>query len=359
MSAGPWLDVVRGVLNLPEQASTIAPSIDALHFVVIGTTMTGAFGVALVAAWFVVRYRKKLPDQPTPRIVSGPGGVLLKIATPLVLFVAFWIVGFRQYVRMESPPAGAMEIYVTAKQWMWKFSYPDGRSSIDVLTVPVGRPVKLVMTSRDVIHSFYVPAFRTKQDVVPGRFVTTWFEVTKPGTYDVFCAEYCGVSHSRMRAVVVALSPDEYGRWRDRKREDEEPSRQIPGVVGDRASMATFGERVARERQCLACHSIDGQRHVGPTWVGLYLSTVDLADGRKVLADEAYLTRSMMDPAVEVHAGFSPVMPSYLGVLDAEEAGALVAYIESLRDVKPGSSGITLPVPSFSASARPRSEAPP
>jgi cytochrome c oxidase subunit 2 len=347
-TTGPWIDALRSVLALPPQASSVAPSIDALHFVVIGTTMLGAVGVAFVTGVYLIRYRRRAPDARTARMISGPAAILVKISVPLVLFVALWVIGFRQYVRLRTPPAGSMTVYVTAKQWMWKFAYPDGRSTIDELVVPIGRPVTLIMTSRDVLHSFYVPAFRIKQDVVPGRFLTVWFEATEPGRFEIFCAEFCGPSHSRMRGAVVALAPEEFARWRDRQKEIDGPSTEVPGVTDERASMVVYGARVARERQCLACHSIDGQRHVGPTWLGLYGATVPLEGNRAAFADAAYLTRSMMDPAADVHAGFPPVMPSYFGVLDASEAGALVAYIESLRDAPAGASGIsllTLPAP--------------
>lgn len=356
MSAGPWTDALRGALGLPEQASSVAPAIDALHFVVLGATMAGAVAVALVTGWFLFRHRRRAPEQRTARLVSGPGAMLAKIGTPLVLFVAIWLVGFRQYVRLRTPPEGAMTVYVTAKQWMWKFAYPDGRTTIDELVVPAGRPVVLVMTSRDVLHSFFVPAFRIKQDVLPGRFLTAWFEAVRPGRHEILCAEFCGPSHSRMRGAVVALPPEEWARWHDRQQEIDGPSTEVPGVTAERASMVDYGARVARERQCLACHSIDGQRHVGPTWVGLYGALVPLEGGRAAVADEAYLTRSMMDPAADVRAGFAPVMPSYFGVLDAAEVGALVAYVRSLRDVPVGASGVVLP--EASARAAPPAGAP-
>lgn len=315
------LDVARRMLALPEGASSFADGVDLLHLAVISATMLGAVAVALVTAWRLLRSRRESDTQATPRTVSGPLLMVVKIGGPATLFVAFWIVGFAQYREMQTSPAGAMDVYVTAKQWMWKFAYPNGVTTIGTLTVPVGRPVRLVMTSRDVIHSFYVPAFRVKHDVVPGAVNVLWFTATKPGSYDVFCAEYCGASHSGMLGKVVALEEHAFGQWLQRQPPE-----------GNEGGVAAYGAEVARKKQCLACHSIDGQRHIGPSFRGLFMSNVPLEDGRTVVADGAYLTRSMMDPAREVHAGFKPVMPTYRGLLDAGEVAALVAWISSLRD---------------------------
>jgi len=311
---------VRGLLALPEEASTIAERIDRLHVAVISVTMVGATLVALVALFFVIRYREpsKLPpgyDGTKTRKYEYP-----LIGLTLGLFLLFWVVGFRQYVDLSTPPPDAMDVYVVAKQWMWKFSHPEGQDELSVVTVPVGRPVRLVMTSRDVIHSFYVPAFRIKQDVVPGRFTSTWFEVKRPGTYDVFCAELCGVSHSFMHAEVVALNPEDYAAWQERTAAES-------GV----ASLAERGKLIAERSQCMACHTVDGRRHLGPTWRGLYQSQVTLEGGRTVLADEAYLTRSMMQPLADIVAGFKPLMPTFQGRLAAPEVAALLEYIKSLR----------------------------
>jgi cytochrome c oxidase subunit 2 len=230
---------------------------------------------------------------------------------------------------MASPPANAPVIYVDAKQWMWKFAYADGRAENDTLTVPVDEPVKLVMTSRDVIHSFYVPAFRLKQDVIPGRSTTMWFKPTKTGTYPIWCAEYCGVSHSLMRGQIVVLSREDYAKWR--------------AGTDDNADWVARGREVATKRACVACHTFDGQRHVGPTWRGLYGSERALADGRRIMADDAYLTRSMNEPNADVVAGYSSAMPSYQGILSAAETGALVAFIQSLKDAPGSAPGVALP----------------
>jgi cytochrome c oxidase subunit 2 len=294
--------------------------------------MACSAGVFAAAAYFVIRYPRRTHDQLTSRVEASlrvEAGLVLGI---LVLFLTWWVIGYRQYLALITPPANATTVYVTAKQWMWKFSYGDGRSANDVLTVPQGRPVRLVMTSRDVIHSFYVPAFRNKRDVLPGRYTTLWFEPTAAGTYPILCAEYCGTSHSMMRGTVVVLPPDEYEEWLRR------PTRDASGET----DLAFAGASVARQHDCLACHTTDGQRHIGPTWAGLYGADVTLDDGRRVKADAEYLTRSMMEPSADVVAGYKPVMPTFFGILTPAETAALVEYIGSLRDAHPAPQ-VTLP----------------
>jgi cytochrome c oxidase subunit 2 len=333
---------IRLLLYLPPGGSTFADGIDLLHFVVISVTMLAATGIAGLTLYYMIRYRQRSPTQATEQVRGSKIGEAGMIVSIVSLFVVFWAIGFTQYIRMETPPDDAMVVNVTAKQWMWKFSYPGGRRAINVLTVPTGRSIKLVMTSRDVIHSFFVPGFRIKQDVIPGRYVTAWFEATAPGSYDIYCAEYCGISHSRMLGVVTVLSQPDYDAWLAHQGADSlaDDAFATAGGTGAQPSsnLAELGRAVAARRECLACHTTSGQRHIGPTWRALYGSMVSLEDGRTVLADETYLTRSMMDPLADVVAGFKPVMPTYQGVLTAPEAAALVEYIKALRedDVDPG-----------------------
>ena len=340
-------DLFRRALMLPEQASTFAREVDLLHYFVITVTMLGAALVGLFVLIFIIYYRASrhrgtaAPDYNPETPHSGiPGWLEVSVAGGLLaLFLLWWVIGFRQFVRIQAPPPDAMPIYVVGKQWMWSFAYPNGGGSNGTLYVPVGRPIRLVMTSRDVIHSFFVPEFRVKQDVIPGRTTTVWFQVDRPGTYRLFCTEYCGTAHSTMRGEVVALSPAEY----DRQLEDlarievAGPQDGVPSVVGEPGpreplSLAALGERVAATAGCLRCHTVDGTPHIGPTWAGLYGAEIPLTGGDRVLADDGYLTASMMDPLAQVHLGFEPVMPSYQGLLSAAQVGALVEFIRSLRD---------------------------
>jgi len=347
-------ELLRRLLFLPPQASSMAKDIDYLHYSIITVTMGGSFVVAAFAIWFGVKYRRR-PSQSS----SEPGHQAHAAGLPywfevavvvglLTLFVGWWVIGFRQYVKLETPPPGALNIQVIAKQWMWSFAYPNGTASNATLYVPVARPVQLVLTSRDVIHSFYVPAFRIKQDAVPGQSTTVWFQVDKPGTYPILCAEYCGTNHSTMRGEVVALSGEEVARRLERlapltipgpdAREPGELQRPRPQPV----TMAKMGEEAAARHGCLRCHTLDGTPHIGPTWAHLYQSDVPLEGGARAIADEAYLTESMMDPRVKVHRGFPPVMPTYQGALDAAEVGAIVELIRSLRDVAARAPGAPL-----------------
>ncbi|MBC7793402.1 MAG: cytochrome c oxidase subunit II [Clostridia bacterium] len=328
------MELIRTLLFLPEGASSVADGIDLLHFVVISVTMAGWLGLTLLGTWFVIRYRRRANHAPA-RAVTAPTWVEASIIISLLtLFIVWWVVGFRQYVTMRAPPKGALEIYVTGKQWMWEFAYPDGRAQESVLTVPTGKPVRLLMTSRDVLHSFYVPAFRVKQDVIPGRYSDLWFTVERPGDYQVFCTEFCGLQHSMMIARVVALVPEDYDRWLRETAPAKAPFSQ-PGESLTPTPMALRGKALSARYACFSCHRIDGTKHIGPSWAGLYGSKRPMRDGTSVLADETYLTRSMMDPMHEVVDGYATVMPSYQGVLPAGETGAIVEYIKSLREGSP------------------------
>lgn len=360
-------DFLRRILYLPEQASTVSTEIDMLHYFVIGITMLGATGVFIVALWWSIQYRARNDKDTvtTPQVRAGlavEGGLLGFL---IVLFVVFWVVGFQQYLRIRVPPKNATTIYVTAKQWMWKFAYPEGKQTINTLVVPANRDVMLVMTSRDVIHSFYVPAFRIKQDVLPGRYFNTWFHTLKPGTYRIYCAEYCGLMHSAMWGDVVALPADQYQLWLEGEPLesfiDLPPGTGRGRVVTELAggfplyprgipesspprSMADHGREIAEEKGCFACHTLDGQPHTGPTWRGLWYRRTQLVDGRTIVADEAYLTRSMMDPMLELVAGYAPVMPTYQGLLEPAEVGAILELIRSIAPPLPSPARYPVPL---------------
>jgi len=354
-------ELFRRMLFLPEQASTVARDVDFLHYLIITTTMVMATLIFGTAAYFLIRFRRRSETEVTRKVEGTLGWEVLFVGLPLTTFLVWFFMGYHDFIRMQTPPPDAMDVYVVGKQWMWKFTYPEGPNAIGVLRVPVGKPVRLLLTSRDVIHSFYVPAFRIKQDALPGAYTQTWFEVTKPGSYRVMCTEYCGLKHSEMWAEVVALSPEDYEAWMQEQRRGlvarrdatpsapereapQKPARQAARydaqepqgelMYGERGTLAERGERVAAERGCLKCHTVDGTAHIGPTWLDLYGRRERLTTGETVVADEAYLTESMMKPQVRIVAGFEPVMPTYLGVLEAAEVAALVEYIKTLRGAR-------------------------
>lgn len=328
------MELIRKLLFLPEGASTFADRVDLLHLFIISVTMVSAFGITAVALFFFVKYRRKSEDQLTEESHPPLAVEALFVLVPLVLFLLWFAVSFRDFVWMKSPPKDAMDVYVMGKQWMWKFSYPEGPNSINTLRVPAHRPVRLLVTSRDVIHSFYVPEFRVKSDALPGRYTEIWFEATKTGKFNIFCAEYCGLDHSMMRGEVIVMEPEDYDRWLIEQKQGI-PNRQdgtpVAGeVIPPGSSMREQGQRAAAELGCFKCHTVNGERHIGPSWVGLFGRRTQLASGHAVVADEAYLTKSMMDPAAEVVAGFQPVMPSFQGRMTAAQASAIVEYIKTL-----------------------------
>lgn len=333
-------EFMRNLLFLPQQASDYARSVDHLHFFVFTVAMLGAWTVVAITLVFIVRYRRRTALQETEHIEPKPIHEALFVGVPLFLFLTWFAIGFPQYVTLQTPPKGASDVYVMAKKWMWKFAYPGGPSATDVLRVPAGRPVRLLLTSRDVIHSFFVPALRLKQDVLPGRYTQTWFSASEPGHYPIFCAEYCGLGHSAMLGEVVVMPPGEFDAWIEQQRRSNQPAAQDEQPIASedadpRGNLLEQGRRVAVAQGCFKCHSVDGSQHIGPTWLDLYNRKVKLEDGRTVVADEAYLTRSMMEPNFEVVAGYKPVMPTFQGKLSAPEAAAIVEYIKSLRTDAP------------------------
>lgn len=344
----------RRILYLPIQGSRLAAEIDGFHYFVISITMIGATFVFGTALWFTYRYRRRGEGEITPLVRGGWIFETAVITGLLTLFVSVWVFGFHQYMHMQIPPANAMDVYVVGKKWMWKFAYPNGARSQGVLVVPEKRDVRLIMTSRDVVHSFYVPVFRMKQDVIPGRYTTFWFRAEEPGIYRVYCAEYCGESHSAMWADVAVLRTAEFEAWEaggappqllSEALSDFDTAVSRGGGLAvrdasarqgvDLQTMAERGRDVAARKGCLSCHTLDGQPHLGPTWRGLWGSPRPIAGGTTTLADDAYLTRSMMDPGVEMVAGFPNIMPTFQGQLEPEEVASLIELIKSLRDPLP------------------------
>ncbi|HVG59760.1 MAG TPA: cytochrome c oxidase subunit II [Hyalangium sp.] len=332
-------ELLRHLLFLPRAGSTLADRVDGIHFFIIIITFIVAVCIGLTGFVFLVRFRRQQAFAMTPHVQAPMWLEGLFIGVPLSFFLLWGVMGFRDFVWAKNPPAGALDVYVTGKQWMWKFAYPDGIGSVGELYVPMNKPVRVLITSRDVVHSFYVPEFRLKQDALPGRYTEMWFQVKRPGRYQVLCAEYCGLDHSHMRAEVVALEPGDFEAWRARQKSLPEPGPgEEPLVVSGADApgpLAELGRAVATRKGCFQCHTVDGTPHIGPTWLGLYQREESLQSGERIRADVAYLTESMMDPAAKVVAGFNPVMPNFQGRLSPQEVAAIVEFIKSLRPERP------------------------
>lgn len=301
----------------PESASTFAPRVDGLYFALLGICGVVLLGILFVMVYFLFKYRRGHPSPRPPRTVPTLPFELTWSLIPLFIFMGFFVWGAEVYHDMQQVPENALEIHVVGKQWMWKLQHPTGQREIDELHVPVGRPIKLTMASQDVIHSFYIPGFRIKQDVVPGRYTTQWFHSTRPGRYHLFCAEYCGKDHSRMTGWVHVMEPADYEAWL--------VSSQPPEPVG------ASGARLFREFGCSGCHM--GSRVVrAPPLEGLYGRPVALMNNQVVPADEKYIHDSILYPKLQITAGYEPVMPSYEGHITEEEIFDLVTYIKSLAN---------------------------
>lgn len=306
----------------PPSASTLAPKVDALFWGEIAVCAAFAFAIAALIILFAVRYREGSAADRSRSSVSVAAIEAAWITGPLVLALGMFAGGALLFFELRQAPDGAMEVIVVAKQWMWKLQHPGGRREINELHVPRGRPVKLIMTSQDVIHSFFVPAFRIKQDVLPGRFTTAWFEATRTGVFYLFCTEYCGTDHSGMIGRVVVLEPEEYQRWL---------AGELPGAsAADGLALGPGGGRGLFERLgCASCHT-PGALKRGPDLAKVFGSVVTLKDGAKVKADEAYLRESILDPTAKLVRGYEPIMPSFKGRLSQAELGQLVDYVRTL-----------------------------
>jgi len=301
----------------PEQASTVAGRVDSLYYFLVGLTAFFSILIGAAVAFFAIKYRRgNKADRSNP---FGESALLevIWMGVPLVIVLTIFFWGTSVFFTVVRPPKQAEDVYVTGKQWMWKIQHLSGHREINELHVPVGQPIKLIMTSQDVIHSFYVPAFRVKQDVLPGRYTQMWFEATKPGRYHLFCAEYCGTQHSGMVGSVVAMEQADYEAW----------LRGGSGTAGQ--PMASAGEQIFMQQGCTSCH-MDNDAGRAPLLKGLYGKPVALADGGSMVADEQYIRESILRPMAHVVAGYDPVMPVYQGRIGEEDLQQLVAYIKSL-----------------------------
>lgn len=307
----------------PARASSFAGNVDALLIFLL--TVCGFMCIAIftMITIFVIKYRRR-PGVLAEQIEGSNALEFTWTFIPLGIFLVMFVWGAAIYFQERTPPKDSAEIYTVAKQWMWKFQHAEGQREINELHVPVGRDVRMIMTSQDVIHSFYVPAFRIKQDVLPGRYTVTWFRATKPGVYHLFCAEYCGTMHSGMVGDVIVMEPKDYQAW---------ASGGAPS-----GSLADTGQGLFQSLGCNTCHRLDTQGR-GPNLIGVYGKPVLLDDGRTVTADENYIRESILNPGAKVVAGFRPIMPTFQGIVSDEQLNALVAYIKSLNQAPSGAAG--------------------
>ncbi|RLE31386.1 MAG: cytochrome c oxidase subunit II [Acidobacteria bacterium] len=304
---------------MPPQSSTIAGEVDWLFNFILGISVVFFVLIVVVMMVFVVKYRRREGRETASP--SASNSVFLEMAwmaISIVVVVIIFFFGFKSYLNISTPPANAYEIQVAGQKWDWSFTYPNGYVDQD-LHVPADRPVELVMTSVDVIHSFYVPAFRVKKDVVPGRYTNVWFEATKPGEYNIFCAEYCGTGHSDSSTMVIVHPSGEFGPWL------EKASNFLLTMTPEEG-----GRKVYEIRGCQQCHSVDGSPRTGPTFFKVFGKEETLADGSIITVDEDYIRESVLEPNAKVVAGFEPVMPTYQGRMKDDQIEALIAYIKSL-----------------------------
>jgi cytochrome c oxidase subunit 2 len=305
----------------PVEASTFAGPTDLLMVGLIALSSFFVLIVVVLITYFALKYRK---GKPADRRNPPAGNTKMELGWIfglLILSAGVFVWASVLYIRIYSPPTDAMEVFVVGKQWMWKFQHQEGQKEINELHVPLGRPVRLLMTSQDVIHSFYVPAFRVKRDVIPGRYSTMWFQATRPGEYHLFCAEYCGTNHSLMGGTIVVMEPRDYETW----------------LSGSTVSvpLATAGAQLFQQLGCSSCHA-QGAGVRAPSLQGLFGQPVPLQSGGTVIADENYIRESIFFPQKKVVAGYEPIMPTYEGRITEEQVLQLIAYIKSIGEAPAG-----------------------
>ena len=310
---------------LPENASNLASGVDN---VLLFVTVISVFFFLLISAVlviFAIKYRRRAEDEETPYITGNELLEVIWTVIPSILLMVIFAWGYWEFREMRNPPKDALEVNVVAQQWLWQFDYYNGKKTINELYVQQNRPVKMVMRSEDVLHSFFVPDFRVKQDILPGYYTQLWFTPTKVGTFELFCAEYCGTSHSKMLAKVNVLSPEAFAIWEKGIGIDEGTA------VASDLPPADRGAQLYSNRGCNACHSLDGAAGVGPTFKGLFGRDEKLQDGTTVVADENYLRESILNPSAQMVEGYQPVMPSFQGILSDQEVTDLIEYIKTLK----------------------------
>ncbi len=307
--------MIEHLLGRLDAASSFAQPYDLFFWAMVVLCGAVATGIAIALIYFALRYRRRSDNELPPQIRNNIMAEATWIGLPFLFFMAMFAYGSKLYFDMEDPPKDALEIYVVAKQWMWKVQHPGGEREINELHVPLNRSIKLTMTSQDVIHSFFVPAFRVKQDVLPNRYTTLWFRATQAGVYHLFCAEYCGAKHSGMIGSVFAMEPLEYQEWLERG--------------GAEGSLSSQGEKLFHQYGCANCHHFDGHGRA-PNLQGIYMQPVRITDLGTVTANPGYIRESILHPRAKLVEGFTDIMPTFEGQLSEEQLIQLIAYIRAI-----------------------------
>ncbi len=313
------MDWLRSLL-LPVEGTQYARRVDNLYlFIMLVCALFFVLVVGLLAV-FILRYRRRKPGEVTPHITENLKLEVAWTVIPLAIVMVIFFWGFKGYMDATVAPADALEIQVTAKQWLWQFEYPNGTRTINEIHVPVGKPVKLVMTSDDVIHSFFVPSFRLKADVLPNRYTELWFTPTREGMHVLLCAEYCGRGHSDMSGKIWVDSEDKYQDWLEN---GDQSAQSMP--------LKDLGAALYASRGCATCHSLEGTRIQGPSFKGLYGQRARMTDGKTFLIDENFIRTTILQPQAEVREGYPNIMPSFQGLLREREIRALIEFIKSQK----------------------------
>ncbi|HWI20592.1 MAG TPA: cytochrome c oxidase subunit II [Vicinamibacterales bacterium] len=318
---------IFGIPIFPEQASTFAKDVDALYFFILATCAFFAIGVSVAVVWLGIKYHKTHDGQIGARIEGNLPLELLWSVIPTIIAMFMFGWGASVYYHLRRPPDEALHLYAVGKQWMWKFQHLEGQREINELHIPAGRPVKITISSEDVLHSLYFPAFRTKMDAIPGRYTELWFEAKDPGVYHIFCTEYCGTNHAGMIGNVTVLEPAAYQAWL-----------QGGGMEG---TLAQRGAKLFNDLACQTCH-LDTGTGRGPSLKDLMGRTETMADGSTVVVDEAYLRESILNSQAKIVKGFQPLMPTFQGLVSEEN---LVALIEHVKSMSPNATTVAAPTP--------------
>ncbi|MBT5855584.1 cytochrome c oxidase subunit II [bacterium] len=309
-----------GTLWLPEAISDIAGSVDSLFYFIFWISVLTFIGIMGVSLYFLVKYRASNNKPKEKHITHNTLIEVVWTVVPTILCMVIFYWGFTDYMRLKTAPGDAIQIRVTGEKWLWNFDYANGTNTVGELAVPVDTPVQLIMSAKDVLHSFFIPNLRVKRDLIPNRYTTIWFEANKTGSFQIFCTEYCGDGHSNMLANLHVMPMDKYQDW-------------LASGGGSNKDMplAELGAKLYKQMGCNACHTLDGSKSVGPSWLGVYNSHRQLTSGKTVTANDNYIRQAIVDPGSDVVAGYPPVMPTYAGKLSDRDINAIIEFIKAQK----------------------------